>query len=126
MKMSSKKDSCPVEVELTESSLRITFHQLLPGKKNSKMRTRYGLITNPKFQKIIEAGISDLLCALRSTIQTGGGGTTATLERQLRICSLLPEDDCWEILGETRLLGVKGDAEKIEIELKEMDEKGTV
>jgi len=124
MKTLLKKDTCPVEVELTGSCLKITIQGLVPGKKNCKMRTRHGLITNPKYQKIIERVTNDLLLALKSFIQTGGGGTIPTSEKLSLISSLLPGDDCWELLGETRTRGWKAqDATgRIEIKLQYMDE----
>lgn len=115
-------------VELTESSLKIRFPYLLPGKKNSKMIVPRGrramLITKPEFQKIIERATQELVCGLKSTIHAGGGGTTVTLQRRSRISLLLPEDDCWELLGETVMRGYKTDDPTgyIDITLSVMDE----
>lgn len=67
--------------------------------KNSKMRTRNGLITDPALKKRMDAITQSFVSQLRSHLGIEFGAMLTDAHRQCLIHSL-PHDDCWTAVPE--------------------------
>ena len=122
--ISSPRD--PVSVQMVKeggsSQLKITIWGILPAKKNEKMAAGKFLITRPKIRKRLDKAKADLESALFAYSRTGGEGILMVKPLPSWICSLLPEDDCWEQIPEVILKGrlsEKGE-ERVEIYIEKI------
>ncbi len=70
--------------------------------KNSKMRTRNGLITKPELKRRMDAIQASFVSQLNSHLPISGDAIlTAAVRRSLT--RSLPHDDCWTVIPDLRI-----------------------
>lgn len=88
----------------TSECVRLRIRGLGPlfNFKNSKKRTRNGLITDPALKKRMAAIQASFVSQLNSLLRTGDDAIP-TAARRLSLMRSLPHDDCWTVIPDLRI-----------------------